>query len=84
MTTGKTAPLTRRTLVGKVMTLLLNMLSRLVITRLQSNKSGFSEMRMRDIQMDNVQEWKVDAIWVVLLLLVSSGCCNKLLYDRVA
>ena len=32
MTTGKTIALTRRTLVGKVMSLLLNMLSRLAIT----------------------------------------------------
>ena len=32
MTTGKTIPLTRLTLVGKVMSLLLNMLFRLVIT----------------------------------------------------
>ena len=32
MTTGKTIALTRRTLVGKVMSLLLNMLCRLVIT----------------------------------------------------
>ena len=32
MTTGKTTALTRRTLVGKVMSLLFNMLSRLVIT----------------------------------------------------
>ena len=32
MTTGKTIALTRRTLVGKVMSLLLNMLSRLVIS----------------------------------------------------
>ena len=32
MTTGKTLALTRRTFVGKVMSLLLNMLSRLVIT----------------------------------------------------
>ena len=32
MTTGKTIALTRRTLVGNVMSLLLNMLSRLVIT----------------------------------------------------
>ena len=32
MTTGKTISLTRRTLVGKVMSLLLNILSRLVIT----------------------------------------------------
>ena len=35
MTTGKTIALTRRTLVGKVMSLLLNMLSRLVITFFQ-------------------------------------------------
>ena len=33
MTTGKTIALTRQTLVGKVTSLLLNMLSRLVITR---------------------------------------------------
>ena len=32
MTTGKTVALTRQTFVGKVMSLLLNMLSRLVIT----------------------------------------------------
>ena len=32
MTTGKTIALTRRTFVGKVMSLLLNMLSRLVVT----------------------------------------------------
>ena len=38
MTTGKTIALTRRTLVGKVMSLLLNILSRLVITFLPKNK----------------------------------------------
>ena len=38
MTTGKTAALTRRTFVGKVMSLLLNMLSRLVITFLPRSK----------------------------------------------
>ena len=38
MTTGKTIALTRWTLVGKVMSLLLNMLSRLVITFLPSSK----------------------------------------------
>ena len=32
MTTGKTIPLTRQTFVGKVMSLIFNMLSRLVIT----------------------------------------------------
>ena len=38
MTTGKTIALTRRTFVGKVMSLLLNNLSRLVITFLPRNK----------------------------------------------
>ena len=38
MTTGKTIALTRRTFAGKVMSLLLNMLSRLVITFLPRNK----------------------------------------------
>ena len=38
MTTGKTKALTRRTFVGKVMSLLLNMLSRLVITFLPRSK----------------------------------------------
>ena len=38
MTTGKTRALTRWTFVGKVMSLLLNMLSRLVITFLPRNK----------------------------------------------
>ena len=38
MTIGKTISLTRRTLVGKVMSLLLNMLSRLVITFLPRSK----------------------------------------------
>ena len=38
MTTGKTIVLTRRTLVDKVMSLLFNMLSRLVKTFLPRNK----------------------------------------------
>ena len=38
MTTGKTIALTRRTFVDKVMSLLFNMLSRLVITFLPSSK----------------------------------------------
>ena len=39
MTTGKTIALTRRTFVDKVMSLLSNMLSRLVITFLTRSKS---------------------------------------------
>ena len=38
MTTGKTIPLTRQTFVGKAMSLLFNMLSRLVIAFLTRNK----------------------------------------------
>ena len=38
MTTGKTIALTRRTYVGKVMSLLLNMLSRLIIAFLRRSK----------------------------------------------
>ena len=38
MTTGKTIALTRRTLVGKVISLLLNILSRLVVTFFQRSK----------------------------------------------
>ena len=41
MTTGKTIALTRRTFVGKVMSLLFNMLLRLVITFLPSSKHLF-------------------------------------------
>ena len=39
MTTGKTVALTRQTFVGKVMSLLFNMLSRLIITFLPRSKS---------------------------------------------
>ena len=41
MTTGKTIPLTRQTFVGKVMSLLFNTLSRLVITFLPRSKCLF-------------------------------------------
>ena len=41
MTTGKTIALTRQTFVGKVMSLLLNMLYRLVITFLPRSKHLF-------------------------------------------
>ena len=40
MTTGKTIGLTRRAFIGKVMSLLFNMLSRLVITFLPRSKRG--------------------------------------------
>ena len=46
MTTGKTITLTRRTFVDKVMSLLFNMLSRLVITFLPRNRSDQSLSRV--------------------------------------
>ena len=44
MTTGKTIALTRQTFVGKVMSLLFNMVSRLVITFLPRSKGLFNFM----------------------------------------
>ena len=44
MTTGKTIALTRQTFVGKVMSLLLNMLSTFVIVFLSRSKTGFKNM----------------------------------------
>ena len=48
MTTGKTIALTRQTLAGKVMSLLLNMLSRLVITFLPRSKNVIINHRSKD------------------------------------
>ena len=52
MTTGKTIALTRRTFVGKVMSLLLNMLSRLIITFLPRSKRFFNFMAIVTICSD--------------------------------
>ena len=44
MTTGKTIVLTRRTFVGEVMSLLLNMLSRLVMAFFSKEQASFNFM----------------------------------------
>ena len=49
MTTGKTIALTRRTFVGKVMSLLFNMLSRLVITFLPRSKCLLIYLRQKKV-----------------------------------
>ena len=54
MTTGKTIALTRLTFVGKVMSLLLNMLSRLVITFLPRSKR---------LLISWLQSWTVCLLW---------------------
>ena len=51
MTTGKTIALTRWTLVGKVMSLLFYMLSRLVITSLPRSKRLLLLGRSKSLQM---------------------------------
>ena len=52
MTTGKTIALTRRTFVGKVMPLLFNILSRLVITFLPRSKCLFNFMAVVTVCSD--------------------------------
>ena len=52
MTTGKTIALTRRTFVGKVMSLLFNMLSRFVIAFLPRSKHLINSIEMRNNSME--------------------------------
>ena len=60
MTTGKNIALTRETFVGKVMSLLLNMLSRLILAFLPRNKVSFNFMAAITICSDfGTQENKV-------------------------
>ena len=76
MTTGKSIALTRRTFVGKVMSLLLNMLSRLVITFLPRSKCLLmvnnldSILKTRDITLPT----KVRLVKVMVFPVVMYGC----------
>ena len=53
MTTGKTIALTSWTFVGKVMSLLLNMLSRLVVTSLPRNKLLLDVYKCREALLES-------------------------------
>ena len=57
MTTGKIKALTRRTFVGKVMSLLSNMLSKLVITFLPRNKCLGTDLtkQVQNLYSENYQ-----------------------------
>ena len=57
MTTGKTIALTRRTFVDKVMSLLFNMLSRLVITFLQRSKHPLDCKEIQPVHPKGDQSW---------------------------
>ena len=66
MTTGKTIALTRRTFVGKVMSLLLNMSSRLVITFLpRSKRLLISWLRSPSAVILEPQKIKFDTVYTV-------------------
>ena len=68
MTTGKTIALTRRTFVGKVMSLLFNMLSRLVITFLPSSKHLLISVTVLYLISNIIHLWSEDIICSAMLL----------------
>ena len=72
MTTGKTIALTRRTLVSKVMSLLLNMLSRLVITFLPRSK----HLLISWLQSPSAVVWEPKEIKSVTVSTVSPSICH--------
>jgi len=74
MTTGKTTALTRQTSVGKVMSLLLNMLSRLVITFLP--RSTHEDWRNYFVDSWKWQHWWRPHTWVQGFLFLF-GCGNE-------
>ena len=64
MTTGKTIALTRRTFFGKVMSLLFNMLSRLVITfLLRSKRLSISWLQSPSAVILEPKKIKSDTVW---------------------
>ena len=75
MTTGKTIALTRRTLVGKVISLLLNMLSRLVTTFLPRSKHLFISW----LQSPSAVIWKPKKIKSVTVFIVSPSICHEVM-----
>ena len=71
MTTGKTIALTRRTFVGKVMSPLLNMLSRLVITFLPRSKCLLISLLQSSYYSQtsfSISQWKQLAIYTLNII----------------
>ena len=75
MTTGKTIALTRQTFVGKVMSLIFNMLSRLVITFLPRNK----RLLISWLQPPSAVILEPKKIKSVTVLIVSSSICHEVI-----
>ena len=75
MTTGKTKALTRRTFVGKVMSLIFNMLSRLVITFLPRSK----RLLISWLQSPSAVIWEPRKIKSVTVSTVSPSICHEVM-----
>ena len=75
MTTGKTIALTRRTFVGKVMSLLYNMLSRLVITFLPKSK----RLLISWLQSPSAVIWEPLKIKSLAVSIVSPSICHEVM-----
>ena len=73
MTTGKTIALTRWTFVGKVMSLLFNMLSRLVIAFLPRSKC----LLISWLQSPSAVILEPPKIKSVIVFIVSSSICHE-------
>ena len=75
MTTGKTITLTRRTFVGKVMSVLFNMLSRLVITFLPRSKC----LLISWLQSQSALIWEPPKIKSATVSIVAPSICHEVM-----
>ena len=75
MTTGKTIALTKRTFVGKVMSLLLNMLSRLVTTFLPRSKC----LLISWLQSPSAVILEPKKVKSVIVSIVSASICHEMM-----
>ena len=75
MATGKTIALTRRNFVGKVMSLLLNILSRFVITFLPRNK----RLLISQLQSPSAMILEPEKIKSVTVSIVSPSICHEVM-----
>ena len=75
MTTGKTIALTRQTFVGKVMSLLFNMLSRLVIAFLSRSKHLFISW-LQSLSAVILEPKKIKSVTVSI---VSPSICHEVI-----
>ena len=75
MTTGKTTALTRWTFVGKVMSLLFNMLSRLAIAFLPRSK----HLLISWLQSTSAMIWEPPKVKSLTLSIVSPSVCHEVM-----